>query len=115
MMNNVVLNPVLTKVSVTGRNKKGLSFSFLTNENVNLGDLVEININNKAFSFEICEMEISDSNLLCHCREYGYFAEFLSYHYSGMGISLFDIQHLDVSFICDKDKIKQLNDASSWT
>lgn len=115
MMVNVVLNPVLTKVSVTGRNKKGLSFSFCTNEDVNLGDLVEIKVNNKTFSFEVCEMEISGSHLLCYCREYGYFAEFLSYHYSKMGFSLFDIQHQDVSFIRDKDIIKQLNEASSWT
>ncbi|MBP4081691.1 hypothetical protein [Aeromonas sp. MrichA-1] len=115
MMINVVLNPVLTKVSVTGRNKKGLSFSFCTNEDVNLGDLVEIKVNNKVFSFEVCEMEISGSHLLCYCREYGYFAEFLSYHYSKMGVSLFDIQHQDVSFIREKDKIKQLNEASSWT
>jgi hypothetical protein len=115
MMLNVVLNPVLTKVSMTGRGKKGLSFSFCTDENVNLGDLVEIKINNQAFSFEVCEMEISGSNLLCHCREHGYFAEFLSYHYSEMGITLFDIQHQDVSFIRDNDRINQLNMASSWT
>lgn len=115
MMLNVVLNPVLTKASMTGSGKKGLSFSFCTDDNVNLDDLVEIEVNNKVFSFKVYAMEISGSHLLCRCREYGYFATFISFLYVEMGITLFDIQHRNVSLIRDKNKIKKLDESSSWT
>lgn len=104
---------ILGKVqSVKILKQTGLMIEFETEQKINVSYVVQINYKEKLKSFYILEVETVNSNLLGRAMECGYFAQKLGIN---KDLDLRDLVGCDVELVTDSEKLRQINERSSYT
>lgn len=83
----------------------GLYITFLTSENVTQGDLFEVNVDDRWYTFKATDITIQGKDLLVKGREYGYY-DIMTKHIKELDLR-YVIDH-DVALITDEKRINDL-------